>query len=158
MELLTGATFNNLEEINHLEVLNSSTSPVFAVGSAKQLVLRDVTVSSSPGAAPLITSSSNIDLVLDRSRLIGSEAIVDVLLGTATIWVENQSFISTGVVTSALASSVDFNCVDPNVNILAQAGISGATTVTNLSEADKIFYDNASSGLASDDVQGLLTK
>jgi hypothetical protein len=158
MQLEDGAIFTSVEEFQHLDLRGNSTTSSIVVTASKQLIFRDVLVSVLATMAPLVSSSSTLDVVLDRSTVGGSETVFDITAGTTNFYVENQSNITTDVVTSSIGSVVDFECVDSNVTISAQSGILGATNTNNLSDAEKVFYDNTGSGLTSSDVQGALSE
>ncbi|MHA2066422.1 MAG: hypothetical protein ACXABY_18780, partial [Candidatus Thorarchaeota archaeon] len=153
MILSDGAVFTALEEIQHIELVGDSTTPSFSATTSKQIILRDSIVRVTGGSSEIFTASATFDLILDRTEFIGSEPIVDVTAGTTTIWLENQSSILADLIDSGGATIVDFNCVDANVSVAGQSGVTGATTTTALSEADKVFYDSTTSGIAADNVQ-----
>lgn len=153
MQIDDGAIFTNLEEIRFVDVRGNASSPVFTATTVKQIIFRDSIISVNSGMSPLFSSSSTFDIVLDRTSFIGSDLIVDVTAGTTTFYLENQSSIVTGVISSAITSAVDFVCVDSNVSVGAQAGVLGATSNSLLSDSNKVSYDGTSSGLVSDNVQ-----
>jgi len=57
------------------------------------------------------------------------------------------------LITSGAATIVDVNCVDSNVTYNSQVGVLGSTSLTNLEDASKIFYDNTISGLTAENVK-----
>lgn len=156
VEFQNGAAFIALEKIQNLDVRTSSLSPIFNIGTAKQVIVEDSILSANPGASTLFSSNSTFDLVLDRTTVTGVSPVVDVTGGTTTVFLQNQTSVLPGAFTSSPASIVDFKCVDPNVSLGTQVGISGATSTVNLSEADKIAYNNLTSGLVAEDVQAAI--
>jgi hypothetical protein len=156
MQLEDGAVFTAVEEFQHIDLRGNSTSSSFTVTSSKQIIFRDSLISVLGGMSPIVSSSSTLDVVLDRTTLGGSEPIFDITSGTTNFYVENQSNITTDVITSSIGSVVDFECVDSNVIISSLSGLAGTTNTNNLSDAEKVFYDNTTSGLTSSDVQSAI--
>lgn len=153
LQLDNGVVFTDVEEFNYIELIGNSNSESLDIAIANQVIFRDSLVTVNSGKSPIFKSSSTFDLVLDRTTLGGSEQIIDVISGTTTIWLENQSTILSDVIQSAVLSIVDFKCVDSNVLVLSQPNILGTTSSSNLSESEKIYYDNTISGLTSENVQ-----
>jgi len=148
-----GAIFLGLEEVKYIEMIGASTSPSIIISSSSQITFRDSKISVDAGSSEIFSASSTFDLVLDRTEFIGADIILDVTAGATTVWLENQSSILSGLVTSSLVSIIDFNCVDSNTSVGIQAGILGSSTTSLLDDSEKIFYDNAVSGLTAENVQ-----
>lgn len=153
IQLEDGVIFGNVDEIRNLEIIGNSVAPVFDISIQKQITLKNVIMSVNSGKSHIFNSDSSFDLVLDNTSLIGTEPIINVDNDTTTIWLENKSSIASGLITSGILSDVNFYFVDSNVSLLSQAGILGSSIQLLLSEADKIFYDNSSSGLTAENVQ-----
>ncbi len=155
-QLGDGTTFSQLEGFKYIDLRGDSTTPSFSPGVTTQVKFTDSIISVLAGRSEIFAPSTTFNLVLNRTSLIGSDTILDTTSGTTTIWLKNQSTIAIDVIESSVGSTVDIKCVDSNVTYNTQAGIAGTTSLVNLSDAGKIFYDNTTSGLLSEDVKAAL--
>lgn len=156
MQLENGAVFTAIEKFSNIDLRGNSNSPSIVISASKQIIFEESIITVLSGKSPIVSSSSSLDIVLDRSTLGGSETIFDITSGTTNFYVKNQSNITSDVIDSSLGSVIDFECVDSNVTINNQSGISGSTNLNKLSDSEQVFYDNTLSGLVSSDVQSAI--
>lgn len=148
-----GAIIRNINKISNLEIIGNSNSPVFEYASTGQLILENTIASVNTGMYPLIEASADFDLVLENTKFIGSEPILNVLSDTTTVWLYNLANILSDLITSSIGSDVNFNVAASNSSLSPQTGIDGSTVTLLLNTANLIDYNNGLSGLTATNVQ-----
>lgn len=160
LELSEGATLLNLERMNGPFVLRATgSSPAISVTSFTSIVADTGVRMEASGSGPLVSVADGATFFL---TMLGGSQLVN--SGVAPILAEGPG----GSIVFQLLSGaqVSFNTVTGNaalvsVNLFSsgssfsdnQVGLTATPVINRIARAERVFYDNVSSGLVAENVQ-----